>query len=559
MKADSTRSDRMRRRLGRLRPLHVPSPVRAWVVACWAMSIGLVAVLLIPGITDAISVQGAGVIATFTASLKFRFAMLIAASVLVGASVVWVLLRARVEHEPRAHDRVLREAVIITVALVPVLSLMADAAWIRAGVAAVPALVFVILAHLPLAGGGLATVSGLGLLAAVPWFSLAAYQSTSAGSSPSSWLWIGLFGAAAAFAAFGSYYGVARAAESRSTRLTFLYRADLHPALVFGIVAACVVVVLLRLTVARDLFPQPDPTLWAPFDRSLVSWTIALLVAALLVAVAVPAVSQPLTQFGERRVVGLLAALGNLELIGSVLVIALGIVVAILTATVFLPTGWLVLVPLAKFIGVLVLLAVVLLPPFRGTAARWIGITSGVFLAATTLNSTLDAAGVRVPSVLEGFPATPVQVLLFLLLAAVLLSVWNAIQPARRINPGLVSRLAVVPLIAVHAGWLLPAVWSELGRVVIVVGVLLALFWLMPPVAADRTRHGLNVLGASLAQLVALLVFVLAIPSLFADGALTVLGLLWLSVPIIAALTIDTVKFTQPAQPDASRSPMEDA
>ncbi len=37
------------------------------------------------------------------------------------------------------------------------------------------------------------------------------------------------------------------------------------------------------------------------------------------------------------------------------------------------------------------------------------------------------------------------------------------------------------------------------------------------------------------------MVFVLAIPSLFADGALIVLGLLWLSIPIIAALTIDTV------------------
>jgi hypothetical protein len=118
------------------------------------------------------------------------------------------------------------------------------------------------------------------------------------------------------------------------------------------------------------------------------------------------------------------------------------------------------------------------------------------------------------------------------------------------VNPGLVARFAVVPLVAVHAGWLLPAAWSELGRVVLVLGVLLALFWLMPPVAADRTRHGHTVLGASLAQLVALLVFVLAIPSLFADGALTVLGLLWLSIPVIAALTIDTVGFTQPTMED---------
>ena len=514
------------------------------------MSIGLVAVLLIPGITDSVSVQGAGVIASFAASLKFRFAMLIAASALVGASVVWVFLRERVHHEPRAADPWVREGVILTVALLPVLTLMADAAWIRAAIAAIPALVFVILAHLPRARGGLGPISALGLLAAVPWLSLAAHQSTPAGSSPTSWLWIALFGAAAAFAAFGSYYGVARAAETRSARLTFLYRADLHPALVLGIVLAVAAVVALRLTVARDLFPVPDPELWSPFGRSVKSWTIALLVATLIVGIAIPASRNPLTRLGERRVVAILAALGNLELIGSILVIALGIVVAIVTATVFLPTEWLVLVPIAKFAGVVVLVIVVLLPPFRGTAARWIGLASGIFLAATTLSSVLASARVSLPPVVADFAATPVQVLLVMLAAAVALAIWNLIQPNRRVNPGLVARFAVVPLIAVHAGWLLPAAWSELGRIVVVIGVLAALFWLMPPVATDRTRHGLNVLGASLAQLVALLVFVLAIPSLFEDGALTVLGLLWLSIPVIAALTIDTVESTQPTMED---------
>jgi hypothetical protein len=113
-----------------------------------------------------------------------------------------------------------------------------------------------------------------------------------------------------------------------------------------------------------------------------------------------------------------------------------------------------------------------------------------------------------------------------------------------------VTRLAVVPLIAVHAGWLLPAAWSGLGRVVIVAGVLIALFWLMPPVAADRARHTYDVVGASAAQLLTLVVFVLAIPSLFQDGALIVLGLLWLAIPIIAALTIDT-KVTRNPDPEA--------
>lgn len=520
----------LRPRLARLRPQHVPSPLRVWVVACWVMSLGLVAVLLLPGITDAVSVQGTGVIAGFTAPPVFRIVMLIVAAVVAGASVVWALLR----------DPWVREAVILSVALIPVLTLMADAAWAFAAIAAIPAVALLVLAHLGPVRRGLAGIALLGLIAALPWLVLVAYQGTSPGSSPTSWLWIALFGAAAASAAFGSYYGVARAAESRIARLSFLFRADLHPALVLAIVAAAAVIVATRLTVARDLFPQPDPQLWTPFVASPVSWTLALVVASVIVWVALSASVKPLARFGERRVIAALAALGNLELIGSMLVIALGIVVAIVTATVFLPTAWLALVTIAKFVGVVALVLVALLPSFRGTAARWIAIATGIFLAGTTLSAILRI----------DIAPSPVQVLLFMLASAVALSIWNLVQPNRRVAPGLVARLAVVPLVAVHAGWLLPAAWSELGRIVLVLGVLLALFWLMPPVAADRTRHGLTVLGASLAQLVALLVFVLAIPSLFADGALTVLGLLWLSIPVIAALTIDTVRFTQPTMED---------
>ena len=523
--------------------------MRAWVIGCWIVSIGLVAVLLAPGVTDAVSAEGSGVIAIFSAPLTFRVALLIATAVLAGAAVVWVLVRDRVDRESNRADPLIRELIVIPVALVPPLSLLADAAWIHGAVAALLVLGLLVLAHLPRARASLLSTAGLGLLAALPWLVLAAYQWTPQGSSSASWPWIGLFGSAAAFAAFGSYYGVARAAESRSARLRFLYRADLHPALVFGIVAACIVLVALRLTVLREVFPSPDPELWSPFDRSMLSWTIAALVAAVIVRAAVPASARPLAQFGERRVVAVLAGLGNLELIGSMLVIAVGTVVAIVTAagtspTRFLPTDFLVWVPLAKFVGVLILLVVVLTPPFRGTAARWIGIATSIFLAAITLHSALVTGQVALPPMVVEFPATPVQVLLLLLAAATGLSIWNIVSPTRRVSPSLVSRLAVVPLIAVHAGWLLPAAWSELGRLVVIVGVLLALFWLMPPVAADRTRHGVHVLGASLAQLAILVVFVLAIPSLFADGAITVLGLLWLSVPIMAALTIDTKQAT---------------
>ena len=80
------------------------------------------------------------------------------------------------------------------------------------------------LAHVPRARASHWGIAAAGVVATVTWLTLHDYQATEAGSSSNSWLWVSLFGIAAAFAAFSSYYGVAVAAESRSSRLRFLYR-----------------------------------------------------------------------------------------------------------------------------------------------------------------------------------------------------------------------------------------------------------------------------------------------------------------------------------------------
>ena len=531
---------RFRKRVARLRPDLVPVAYRPWLVLTAAVTLGLAAVILIPGLTDAVRAEGEGAIARFFAPLPFRLAVLSGVAVLAGASLVWVLLRNRVLHPVRVRDAVLREALIVAIALFPAFALLADRAWPWALAALAPAVALLVLTHVTRARESHRGVALLGALATLPWLLLLPYQLTERGGTSDSWLWVSAFGTAAAFAAFGSYYGVARAAESRSSRLNFLYRADLHPLLVLGIVLACAALVTVRLTVARDVFPDPDPLLWTPSGKSAVSWAIALVVAALLVGVAVRASRRPLTRFGERRVVAALATLGNLDLVISVVVILVGMAVAAVTGEIFLPSSWVDGVPLLKFLGVVLLGVLMLLPPFRGTAARWIGLITALFLIPGTLSGLLASTGTVLPETLDGFPATPVQVLLIMLAAAVVLAVRNLFRTGAPINPSLVTRLAVVPLIAVHAGWLLPAAWSGIGRIVLVVGVLLALLWLMPPVAADRTRHAYNVVGASTAQVLTLAVFVLAIPSLFQEGTLVVLGLLWLAIPIIAALTIDT-------------------
>jgi hypothetical protein len=537
----ATSPGRLRLRLSRLRPDLLPAPYLIWFVVSVIVSLGLAAVILIPGLTDAVAAEGTGAIAQFFAPFAFRLAVLTGVAILAGASVVWVLLRDRVSSRDMVRrDAVLREAVIVAVALFPAFALVADAQLVRALIALVPGIALIVLAHVPRTRASHWGIALTGVIAVLTWLTLLDYQATVAGSSSESWLWVSLFGIAAAFAAFSSYYGVAVAAESRSSRLAFLYRADLHPGIVLGIVVACLALTGLRLTVARELFPEPDPQLWSPFGKSLLSWLIAAVVATLLVVVAVRASRRPLTRFGERRVVAALATLGNLELVISVVVIAVAMGVAALTGAVFLPDAWIGVVPTLKVAGVVLLGLLVLLPVFRGTAARWIGLITALFLIPGTLAGVFENAGVVLPPGLDGFPATPVQVLLLMMAAALGLAIWNLAVPESRISPSLVSRLAVVPLIAVHAGWLLPAAWSGLGRVVVVVAALVALFWLMPPVAADRTRHAYNVIGASTVQLLLLTTFVLAIPSLFQEGTLIVLGLLWLAIPIIAALTIDT-------------------
>ena len=107
-------------------------------------------------------------------------------------------------------------------------------------------------------------------------------------------------------------------------------------------------IVAVRLTVARDLFPPPDPDLWSPFAKNPLSWVVAAIVAGLIVVIAVRASRHPLTRFGERRVVAALAVLGNLHLVVSVAVITVGMVVAAATGLISLPESWLQYRPAAE-------------------------------------------------------------------------------------------------------------------------------------------------------------------------------------------------------------------
>jgi hypothetical protein len=525
---------RVGERVGRVRPDRIPAPYLVWVLACWVLAVVLAAAILVPGGTDgivALQAGSSGLVGIFSAPLGIRVLVVAACAVLAGTLLVALLVRERLEPAP---GTVAREVALALAGGFPVLALAADREWVFAGAALVVFGLAELAAHRPsvaMAGG---TVL-VGLLTAATWGVLLVAQLTTT-TAAGGWAWIALFGFAAAFAAFGSYYGVARAAESRAGWLRPLFRDDLRPILVAGVVAVVVVIVALRLTVARELFPAPDPELWSPLAKAPISWLHAAAVAALLVAVAAASVHRPLRRSRERRITAALAVAGNANLAVAVGIIVVGMLIAAVTGEFLIPEVPPVVVAALKFAGVVAITVVVLLPVFRGTAARALALVSGAYLVPLTLNGLLAALGVELPAGLAGYPASPVQVMLLLLVAAIVGAVVPAVRHA--FGTGLVVRLAVVPLIAVHAGWLLPAAWSEAGRVVFVLGVLLAVLLFLPRLAAHPERHALDVLGASAAQVLALVVFALALPSFLDDPQIVVLGLFWLAVAVIAALTV---------------------
>ena len=533
-------------RLTRLRPGAVPAPYLVWAVACWILTLLTAAAILIPGLTAGVDAEQAGsseLIGRFAAPLRIRLLVAAAGAVLTGTLLVVLLIRERLN--PGGARRVAREIALVAAGGFPAFALAADQEWVFAGAALVLFAFAELAAHRPEVLGPENSAPGAtvlaGALAASTWVVLLVAQVGVANGGAGSWVWLALFGFAAAFAAFGSYYGVARAAESRSQVFRPLFRDDLPVAAAFGIVLLAAVLVVLRLTVARDLFPDPDPSLWSPFAEAPISWVHAILVAALVVIVAARSVGRPLRRSRERGVTAALAVAGNAYVVLALGVILAGMLVAIVTGRVFLPGPGPVVLAVLKVAGVAAIIVVVLLPRFRGTTARALGLVTGAYLLPLTLNALLGALGVQLPSSIDGFPASPVQVALLLVGVAVVGAVAAFAGPAGQpFGRSLAVRLAIVPLVAVHAGWLLPAAWSEFGRVVLVVGVLLALLFFLPKVAADPARHTLDVLTASGAQLLALVVFALAIPSFVDDGSTVVLGLFWLSVAVVAALTIRT-------------------
>ena len=519
------RVDSLARRVRRLDPRHLPPVARVLAIGCWIASGVLGCILLLPFVaTDALP-PGRPVAGV----PPWLGAIVLLAAAVLAATAVALLLYSELRRPPTRGLIVVRDLVIAGLAVPPSLALIAEgSAWGFLALASViPAIV---VAHAIPDAAGPARVAWVAGLATVPWLVAAVLQAFDPRVADG-WLWISAFPFATAFAAWGAFYGVARAIESRQRVIRPIFRDDLSAGVLTIVLVLVVTLFALRFTVASGLFGGMDAMTWRL--RPNLSWLHALVVAAVIVAFALDARRRPYRPFGRRGVLVSLGVAGALDFIvlGLIGVVSTAAVVA--TGEAIDTSGYTPVFALGGLIGVLVILVVTLLPRFRHSLGRVIAIIAAVYLVPAML------AVLLAEQVTFGFAASAAQVGAVLTLAGGGLLAWNHLRVGPAIPAGLVLRLLVIPLLAVHAALLIPFWWAnEIGRIVLVLGVLGSLLLFAPRVAADPVRQARNILRLSAAQLLALVVFLLAIP-LAADNALIeALGQLWFAVPVTAALLL---------------------
>ncbi len=524
---------RVQRRMSRLTLRRVSPAVIVILIACWAMVLVLSALILTP-VLDQLTVTAANpadMLYRLLAPLWLRILLSTALGVLSAAVAAGFVLARTLGGERSAGARVAREVALGAAVGIPLLGLLADQNWLAAAIAAVLGVAAQVWVHRRPGASGITISIGAALAAGV-WGVVAIVQFS---ESYGSWLWPALFMLAACSAAFATFYAIPRAAESRGRVIAPLFRNDLRAWVVALIALGALAVVVLRATLARTLFNELDSLLWGPWYKGPMSWVIAAIVAAMLIWFSLRSASRPYAPLGSRRVIATLAVVGAIQLFVAALVTVAAMVVATFTGTVWVWDEWIAWYPVLSPVLVVFLGILLLLPRFKASAGRAIGLVAVVYLLVPlVLIPLVDVLPLWVSA------ATPIQVTVIVVPVAVVLALVNVVSRRNVIAPGVIVRLAIVPVLAVHVGLLLPAVLSDLGRVVIVIVAVLSILLLTPPVPADPKRHALDLLASSGTQLLAVATVVLALPSLLGGEAQWGLGLLWLAIPTMAALMITT-------------------
>jgi hypothetical protein len=525
-----------RMRLARLRLGGLPLPTGVIVVVSWITIATLLVLASIPGFLD-----GALIATLDPPTPRWIRAAILAACAVVAASLLVATVLGDARGRRSRRQTVLRDLLASAPGAVVGGLLLASEAVVPATVALAAAGVTVIALHLRLALVARSVL--VGALGATPWTAAITVQFTDPDFGLFSWLWIVLLPLAAGFAAFGALFGAARAAETRAGGLRRVFRDDVPSWAVALIVVAVLGIVAARYTFLRGVFGEYDEQLWT--FRLAPSWIHGGLVAAAIAAMALISTRRPLTRIGRRVATagfGAAAAL-QLVLLGP-LVITIAVSTILTGSTVDLTDVAIDAAPWASVGIILLLVAVVAHPVFAGSAGRWMTWLGALYVLPGGVAAAAGPAFDDIPA----FWTKPPQVAAMLALAAGALLVANVLRPRLAISHRLLLRLAIIPLVAVHATALLPAPWeSALGRAVLAIGVVVAVLFFAPPVTADPLHRAERLLRRTAAQVAALVVFVLALPSVLRGETFEVAGTLWLAIPVAAVLCLTVMPRATPA------------
>jgi hypothetical protein len=524
-------ASRLGARLARLSLANLPVAVRILLALTWVAVAVLSVLAAIPGLVEALFADYLGV------PVWFRVVLLAACAVVAAGSIVADVLLG----DGSAARTIRRDAVHAASAVALGLLLLASDAPVPGVIALVAGVATVTALHVPLGRSAKAAVAGA--FAAMPWLAAGAAQFAAPDPGLYGWIWIVfLLPLGAGLAAFGALYGVARAAESRVRGIQRVFRNDVPRGLLVLAVGGALAVVALRYTVLSGLFGEYDVALWA--FRLSPTWIHAALVAAAIVVVALISLRRPLSRVGRGAATAVFGAAAALQLVAyGPLVVTLA-VTALLTGSAVDASDPILAASPWISLGIVAALALVVAHPvFAGSAGRWMA-WLGAFYA---IPGALAVAAGPAFDALPSFWAKPPQVAALLAVGAAGLVVHGLIRPRSAVPRRLILKLALIPLVAVHATALLPAPWeSTLGRAVLIVGVVLAVLFFAPRRTADPVHRAQRLLTRTTGQLAGLVVFLLAVPSDFRGETFGALGTIWLAIPVAAVLCLTLAPRTAP-------------
>jgi hypothetical protein len=434
-------------------------------------------------------------------------------------------------------------AVAISVAVaagacLPLIALARDQPWVATicGAAALAGVVIAVVSCARRAIGLGWLALGAGAVCAAPWLVSAILTSTQSGVEAANlWRLVGFIGVEVF--SLAAFYGFSTAARRRADVSRRVLAARVSRVWLAAAVGGALLVMILRFTVAGGLFADPYG-LWSP--RTPAAWPMSALLAGLIAYMALRSERRPLQDRGFGGLLGVLvvgfaypSAVMALAVVGETLSQLVGVPSPDYTG--LIECGRFSCVSLVWSAVAASLVVFIVLPRWRRTTARAAAIVATPYLVAGTAAPTID-------ELWPGGPAwwaspAPIVLVLVIIACAVAIGQWFGIW--EEVSRSALLRLAVFPVVVLHAIDLLPAFIDGRAQTVVAILLLVAvMLLLLPPVASDPVRQTAALTGAAVSVLFGLLGTVLVTMQPERGPATAALATLMLSVPVITVLVL---------------------